>query len=152
MKYSMSATQWHHFLASTPKIHWETIDETGVSERFNHSETPLSCPISMPRKAFETAPFLVPLISYKKRWMKKKVAGKELFPLRDFNGNISTKRSETLQRFNPFFASGVSSVSSVSIWNAVRHDVSDRVSSVLVLNIGISFVIKFSLRCQETNY
>jgi len=37
--------------------HWETIDETGVSERLNRSETPLSKWISTPRKASETAPF-----------------------------------------------------------------------------------------------
>jgi len=37
----------------------------------------------MPRRAFETTPFLVPLIFYKKRSMEKKAAKKELLSLRD---------------------------------------------------------------------
>jgi len=54
--YLMSATQWCPFLLSTPKNHWETFYETGVSEHLNHSETPLPDWLSKPRKAFETAP------------------------------------------------------------------------------------------------
>jgi len=55
----------------------------------------------MPRKAFETMPFLVPLIFYKKRFMEKKAAKKELLSLRDciakFSENILKRfRSEPL--------------------------------------------------------
>jgi len=80
-----------------------------------------------------------------------------MFWLRDFIGNFSIKRSETLQSLNRFVAKSVSSVSSVSIWNAVWHGVSDRVVSVLVLNIiGTSFVEKYVgtvvLRFQGANF
>jgi len=136
----MRSTQWHHFGHQCLKNHWETIDETGVSERWNRSETPLSEWFSKPRKAFQTAPFLVPLIFYNNRSMRKTAAKKQLFPLRDFIANISMKRSETLHRLKHFFATSVSSVSSVSIWNAIRHGVSYRVIRVVVLNITMYFI------------
>jgi len=64
-RWKNSAQQSHRWLLQNDIIfsyncrgnHWETIDETGVSERLNRSETPLSKWISTPRKASETAPF-----------------------------------------------------------------------------------------------
>jgi len=55
--YSMRAIERHNFCYKSPKNHWETINETGVSERFKHSETLVSSRFSKPRKAIETAPF-----------------------------------------------------------------------------------------------
>jgi len=73
----MSATQWHPFRRQCPNNHWETIIETGISERLKRSETPLSNQFSKPRKAFETTPVwshwsFARLAKWGRTWLKRR--------------------------------------------------------------------------------